>query len=151
MKGPKSKNQDTGYMQWSIRWHTYARDLVARPSTFLQVRADSAWRLGFRHMYTGLDQDLSRIIQISRRVSGWRVARILSKCYQGRSGPELQPCVSTNCLCTSTVDLQHDLHLWRKLAYKMASSSLESTDFYSYASSCIFLMLGSLLVGVRSC
>lgn len=141
MKEPKSKTRTRGTCKSSNRWHTYARDLVARPSTFLQVRVDSAWRLVFRHMYTGSWIKACQRLKFPRRVSGWRVARTLSKCYQGRSGPELQPCVSTNCLCTSTVDLQHDLHLWRKLAYKMASWDLDSTEFDSYASSCVFLML----------
>jgi hypothetical protein len=75
MNGSKEQNQDTGYMWWSNCWYAYARDLMARPSTMLQVRVDSAWRLGFRHMYTGYRVMACQWFKSSRRMKGWRVAR----------------------------------------------------------------------------
>ena len=74
-------------MWWSSRWYVYAKDLVARPSTFLQVREDSAWRLEFRHMYTGCRVMACQWFKSSRRVNGSALPELLSKRLSGAFWP----------------------------------------------------------------
>jgi hypothetical protein len=60
---------------------------MARPSTMLQVRVDSAWRLEFRHMYTGYRVMAYQWFKSSRRVRGQRVARTPVKRLSGAFWP----------------------------------------------------------------